>query len=508
MPVILKKFWKAISTGWVLEYPDPDNGPTDLYDTGSIGAVATMPYFEKAIGALSPVLRGFTVALMMMTGGLPSVFTGQLADYYGQLSVVMAGALVFVCGVALEGGSSKLAMFLVGRALAGFGQGMWLSNVSVYITEIAPSADRGKFVSMPQLMACFGVCSGYFTCYGTIQLESSMSWRAPFIIQGILGAALAISCLYLPSSPRWLILQGRRDEALHAVERLDISRAEAEKDILRPNASNSPRKLSAKEFLNIFKKEYRGRTLLGLFILGMIQLCGIDGVLYYAPILFAQAGLPSGTASFLASGVSAILMLVISVPAFLYADRWGRRASAITGGIVLSTCMFIIGILYATSSVHAHSGVGRWLVIILIFTFAVSYCATWGVVGKIYASEIQPAQTRAAANSAAQGLNFFTNWLVAFTTPIFLARSAFGAYFLFGGFSLLAVIVLAINMPETRGHSLESIQEAFQARVTRSPGFRIRGLFAGPSLIRPEQVNGSSSEGVLAGPLRIELGPV
>lgn len=99
-------------------------------------------------------------------------------------------------------------------------------------------------------------------------------------------------------------------------------------------------------------------------------------------------------------------MLAISVPAFIFADSWGRRTSTITGGIGLSGCMFVIGTLYATDSVHAHSGSGRWFVILLVFVFALTYCATWGIVGKIYASEIQPVQTRAAANSVAQGLNF------------------------------------------------------------------------------------------------------
>ena len=102
-------------------------------------------------------------------------------------------------------------------------------------------------------------------------------------------------------------------------------------------------------------------------------------------------------------------MLAISVPAFIFADSWGRRTSIITGGISLSGCMFIIGSLYATHSVHAHSGAGRWIVILLIFIFALTYCATWGIVGKIYASEIQPFQTRAAANSVAQGLNFVSH---------------------------------------------------------------------------------------------------
>lgn len=125
----------------------------------------------------------------------------------------------------------------------------------------------------------------------------------------------------------------------------------------------------------------------------------------YAPLLFAQAGLSSNTASFLASGVSAILMLSISVPAFLFADKWGRRTSAISGGIGLSACMFLIGSLYAAGAVHPY-GMARWVVIVSVFLFGLVYCATWGIVGKIYASEIQPTHVRAAANCVAQGLGF------------------------------------------------------------------------------------------------------
>ena len=102
-------------------------------------------------------------------------------------------------------------------------------------------------------------------------------------------------------------------------------------------------------------------------------------------------------------------MLAVSLPAFIFADKWGRRTSIVTGGIGLSGCMFVIGSLYATDSVHAKSGSSRWFVILLIFVFALTYCATWGIVGKIYASEIQPVQTRAAANSVAQGLNFVSH---------------------------------------------------------------------------------------------------
>lgn len=154
-------------------------------------------------------------------------------------------------------------------------------------------------------------------------------------------------------------------------------------------------------------------------------------------------------------------MLAVSIPALIFADKWGRRASVITGGVLLSSCMILIGVLYAAGSVHSY-GNARWVVVALIFIFALSYVATWAIVGKIYASEIQPAKTRAAANSVAQGLSFFTNWLVAFATPVLLAKSAYAAYFLFGGLAFFTLAVLFVYMPETKGHPLESIQDAFQ----------------------------------------------
>jgi hypothetical protein len=180
-------------------------------------------------------------------------------------------------------------------------------------------------------------------------------------------------------------------------------------------------------------------------------------------------------------------MLAISIPAFFYADTWGRRTSAILGGIVLSGCMLLIGSLYAAEAVHTY-GVARWVVIVSIFIFALTYSLTWNIVAKIYASEIQPAQTRATANSIATGFCFvcvhcgasvalvvllltrlqFANFLVAMLTPIFLAKSAFGAYFLFGLISLVSVIVLTMYMPETKGLSLENIHEAFERPVFKS----------------------------------------
>lgn len=92
-----------------------------------------MPFFEKDLGVLSPIMRGFTVSLIMLTGAIPSFFAGQLADKYGRLPIVCGGALVFCVGAILEGAAHKLPMFWAGRALCGLGEGLWLSNVSVWV---------------------------------------------------------------------------------------------------------------------------------------------------------------------------------------------------------------------------------------------------------------------------------------------------------------------------------------------------------------------------------------
>ncbi|KAI2619153.1 putative MFS sugar transporter [Hypoxylon sp. NC1633] len=430
------------------------------YDTGSVGAITHMAQFTDSLGQLSASMLGITVSMIMLAGTLPSVFAGHLAEKFGRVTIIIPGAILFGVGALVEGLARSLAQYIAGRAIAGFGQGIFLSNISVYICEIAPLRHRGALTGLPQFMATAGVCAGYFTCYATVNIKSDMAWRLPYILQCIFSVILAWSCLLLPDSPRWLIVQGRQAEARRALDRLDFNMAEAERDFLTTTEQATPSLTPWQSFSLLFRRGYRARTILALFVLGMVQLSGIDGIIYYAPVLFKQAGISSDSASFLASGLSSILMLVISVPAFLLADKWGRRTSAISGGLTLASCMFLMGILYAAGVVHPY-GVARWLVIIAVFVFGLAYCATWGIVGKIYASEIQPAHTRAAANCVAMGLCFGTNFLVALITPILLEASAFGAYFLFGGLTLGTVIVLAIYMPETRQRSLESIQEAF-----------------------------------------------
>lgn len=248
-----------------------------------------MSTFQAQIGVLTPTMRGLTVSLLLLAGAPASLFAGVLADKFGHLSITFAGAVIFTVGAALETGAVNLAMLLVGRSLVGIGEGLYLGNMNVYICEIAPKARRGTLVAMPQLLVTAGTCVGYFTCYATIKIPNQWQWRLPFIVQVGGGALLALACVVLPASPRWLLLNDKPQIAMLNLKKLDLTEDEllVNPDIpLGNTGDDSPVRpqpqpsLSWRAVSDLFRKEYRFRTTLALFILGMVQLCGIDGVLY------------------------------------------------------------------------------------------------------------------------------------------------------------------------------------------------------------------------------------
>jgi hypothetical protein len=132
--------------------------------------------------------------------------------------------------------------------------------------------------------------------------------------------------------------------------------------------------------------------------------------------------------------------------------------------------MFLIGGLYAGNAVHATFGAGRWVVIVCIYIFAVIYSLTWAVSVKVYSAEIQPQRTRASATTLAHSSNWIFNFLVALVTPVLLSKSNCGAYFMFGGCSVIGAAVAAIFMIETKGRSFNEIEEDFKHRAPGKNG--------------------------------------
>ncbi|KAJ5522800.1 general substrate transporter [Penicillium frequentans] len=453
------------------------NGLLFGMDTGIIGPVTDMTDFKAQFGgSQNSTIHGLIVSCILIPAAISSFFAGYLADRVGRPKGICIGTFIFGVGAAIEAGAVHLAMFIVGRIVEGVGEGLFLGNLVVLICEISPIKTRGALTTGPQLACTLGLVVGYFVCYGSSDIQSSLSWRMPWIILSALAMIICgVSLLLLPESPQWLGLQGRYEEAEEAWEKLGVDLADREKIAVKvqvqvqeidPDTEKETVGMTSK-LLEVFCKEVRGRTALGVFLMGMQQLSGIDGVLYYAPELFQKAGLASSEASFLASGISAIVIFASTIPGLLYADAWGRRTSILIGGVGMAVLMFLMGGLYAGDAVHKDGGAGRWIVIVSIYLFAALYSATWGVTVKVYSAEIQPQRTRASATTLSHSSNWVCNFTVALITPIVLSKSSWGIYILFGGCCVITVIVSIFFMHETQGRTFLQIEEAFKGRSAK-----------------------------------------
>jgi MFS family permease len=278
MPVFDKLMPNYVTASIALSFGGLLNG----YDTGSIGAIVHMEQFKSSMGgAMTAFITGITVSTIMLTGIIPALFAGHLADKYGRLRLIAPGALVFGIGALLQATSTQLPQFIIGRAISGAGQGVFFGNITVYITEVAPLRSRGRLSALPQFMATTGVCIGYFACVSTTGQKSSLAWRLPYIVQVAVSAGLALVCRFLPESPRWLALQGRGDEAQISLTRLDFDLNEARRDFLATVQEQSSLS-NWQSFVLLFRRGYRPKTFLALFILSMIQLSGIDAIVSFS----------------------------------------------------------------------------------------------------------------------------------------------------------------------------------------------------------------------------------
>jgi sugar porter (SP) family MFS transporter len=377
---------------------------------------AILTPLQETFGELSSMIHGVVVSSILLPGALSALVAGILADKYGRMRLITIGSVIYGIGAAIECAAPVLGVFITGRLIKGVGEGLFISAIYVQVSEISPTRIRGIMTSLPQFLVTLGLVAGYFICYGTARISnSSAAWRLPLAIGSFLAFAFAATCTLVPPSPRWLLACGRVEEARRVIAALGLDTAEQEQ-LLADSSAGLEHPVDAgflaslrdtfKGFGEAFSAPFRARTTFGCFIMGMQQFSGIDGVLYYAPTLFQQAGLSSQQAAFLASGVSALVILGTTIPATLLADHWGRRTSSLLGGTLITFFMLLMGSLYASGDVHADSGAGRWVVIVSIYLFAIVFSATWAIGFRTFLVESMPRKTRSSASSLAQSANW------------------------------------------------------------------------------------------------------
>ncbi|MCH2161493.1 MAG: sugar porter family MFS transporter [Phycisphaerales bacterium] len=478
------------------------------YDTGVIAGAHAL--FQEQYSLSELWVEAITSAVLVgaAAGALSG---GKIADVIGRRRANMVAGVIFGIGAIFLAFAPGPIWLVVGRIVIGLGVGLASVVGPLYISETAPPSHRGAMVSFFQFAIVTGILGAYLVDLafspspGNTDPSSLGNWRWMFGLGAIPGVLLIIGFMYLPPSPRWLIMRGRFSEA-ETVLRKTLEHDEAErqlaqieKDIELATDKKEKTRLSAVPGIKLALT-----VAIGLAILQ--QITGINTVLYYGTDVFKAAGFESSGAQIGAQAGLGVVNLLATVIAIWLTDRVGRRPLILWGTGIMSLCLLTLAIGFAfmpesaeetkaheANRVHAAvvhatdaanpraahaanrkaeatpgtaadggSSVSALGILVLCATglFVAAFAFSLGPMVWTVIAEIFPNEVRDRCVAYAAGCNWVTNFLVALTFLSLLATLGRPLTFLmYAVFGIVGLIWAWIMVPETGGYTLEEIEE-------------------------------------------------
>ncbi len=416
------------------------------FDTAVIsGAEKTI----QQVFELNGFWHGFTVAIALIGTLAGALLAGKPADLFGRKKSLMVIAVLYAISALGSALAQSWEGFLVYRFIGGLGVGASSVIAPMYIAEIAPAHLRGRLGTAFQLNIVGGILLSYFSNYGISQSVEHDAWRWMLGVESIPAAIFFALVLFIPDSPRWLVLKGRADEALLILRKVNSPNPEKE---LKEIEASIEKKTGIKREL-LFSRVYRVPVILAILVALFNQLSGINAVMYYAPRIFEMVGYAQNSALLQSVSVGATLFIFTIVGMFLV-DKAGRKRLLMIGSAGM---VFFLGMVARTVFTTTDGSI--WMLIYLS-GFIAFFAFSQGTVIWVYISEIFPNSVRAKG----QTLGSFTHWatavIISWGFPLLAGNSGGGwAFSIFSGSMVIQFLIVWRFFPETRGKSLEQIQK-------------------------------------------------
>lgn len=445
------------------------------YDTAVIsGTVSSLesffvlPFGLDEMGANARL--GFVVSSALIGCIIGGISGGVVSKALGRRNGLILAAVLFLLsalGSAMpemfiksigEADHTFMYIFIVYRIIGGIGVGLASMLSPLYIAEIAPAKSRGKLVSMNQFAIVFGMLIVYFVNYyiakqGDDSWLNTVGWRWMFGSEVIPATIFLMMLFFVPDTPRSLVLKSKPEKALEVLIKVN---GEVEGKKILGEIQNTVESHSGKLFSF-------GMTVIVIGVLLSVfqQFVGINVVLYYAPEIFKSMG--SGTdSSLLQTIIVGAVNLLFTVLAIMTVDKFGRKPLMIIGAIGMAISMFALGTTFFMESV----GIGA---LVFMLLYVASFAMSWGPVCWVLLSEIFPNKIRGRALAVAVAAQWISNYLVSWTFPMMdknsylLEKFNHGfAYWIYGVMGLLATWIVWKYVPETKGKTLEEMEEIWK----------------------------------------------
>lgn len=429
------------------------------YDWVVIGGAK--PFYEVFFNITeSPYMQGWVMGSAILGCLIGVMVSGSLSDKYGRKPLMVVSSLVFIVAAVGTGICNDLSWFIVYRVLGGIGIGI-ASNLSpMYIAEVSPANVRGKFVSANQLTVVIGILSAQIVNWliadpvvaGEDILTSwngQMGWRWMFWAGGVPAIIFFIMLFVLPESPRWLSVRKEFTKSEKILRR--IGGEQYAKTELEAFKATEPEKKEKVSYKLLFKGRMPKILLIGIVIAAFQQWCGINVIFNYAQEIFSAAGYGVSDILFniVITGVTNVIFTIVGM---YTVDKLGRRSLLLFGSIGLASIYAVLGACYYFQI----SGIA---VLVLVMLAIGCYAMTLAPITWVVISEIFPTRIRGMA----MAISTFSLWtacfILTYTFPLLNSGlGAYGTFWLYGAICLLGFIFVKKNLPETKGKSLEEIE--------------------------------------------------
>ncbi|KAJ8293283.1 Glutaryl-CoA dehydrogenase, mitochondrial [Rhodotorula toruloides] len=451
------------------------------YDSGYINGVTGSPVFIKAImgeghTALSSSRNSLIVSILSAGTFFGALIAGDIADRIGRRPTIIAGCFVYMAGVIIQMfAASALATIVVGRLIAGFGVGFVSAIIILYMSEICPRKVRGALVS------------GY--------QSDSGSYRIPIGLQFAWGIILATGLFFLPDSPRFYVKRGELDRARDVLVRLrgqppTSQYIELELAEIVANAQVEAKAIPTGSMFASWAACFSGslfqaksnlrRTILGTSLQMMQQWTGVNFIFYYSTPFLQSTGAIKN--AFLTSMIFTIVNVGSTPISFYTVERFGRRPLLIIGAFGMLVCQFLVAIIGVTAGfnkTHVDAATGKTIAdnigavnaqVAFIAIFIFFFASTWGPGAWVLIGEIFPLPIRSRGVALSTASNWLWNTIIAVITPYMVGEDKgnlrSSVFFIWGGLCTCAFVYSYFLVPETKGLTLEQVDQMFEAGVT------------------------------------------